>query len=403
MTFVGSASPSSASRADWASFRLAVLSNVVGVKSETSWHPLKCSGQTPLFEEFNVTIVDRKVTKTSMAIRILNVDVVKSFVEDVLNDAKKTGTRLSLKLNVRVIYFETLSVAQQAEVALYTQLMIGIHGNGLTWTGLLDPRRSALIEVWSAHAFNGNYKSFANNIDFKYISLEHSTATAGKGRRRGDMYVNTFLLQEALIVAAAYFSTDVASEVKCAGVEKKFPGVSRRNGRADIVGEVETTIFREWLFGMKKEKLWVVHGIKKKHWVHGWDMAYPQNNAGLGMEGIASQSLDLLGLETSASSNFGSDLAVACTKCAKIYNPPSKLKCFVGCTVLHHLSICLGHNVTHERHIALQAAIAQHKKLDGSEKDAKARHIREMQVAFFNTSPEAKAHWNRQNTDDVYP
>ena len=46
------------------------------------------------------------------------------------------------------------------QIAVETDVMIGMHGNGLTWSAFMA-QKSALVELWPSFPYNGNYAHFA--------------------------------------------------------------------------------------------------------------------------------------------------------------------------------------------------------------------------------------------------
>ena len=62
--------------------------------------------------------------------------------------------------SLHVAVLEKLSLEQQLELAANTDLIIAVHGNGLTWTALM-PTGGAVIELWPNYVYNSNYQRFA--------------------------------------------------------------------------------------------------------------------------------------------------------------------------------------------------------------------------------------------------
>lgn len=66
----------------------------------------------------------------------------------------------------------------EAQVALFrdADIVVGTHGNGLTWSGVMrSGGTAALVEIWPAASYNGNYRRFASLGGLHYVSVEHAT------------------------------------------------------------------------------------------------------------------------------------------------------------------------------------------------------------------------------------
>lgn len=100
-----------------------------------------------------VTIVDRDKT-----FRLLNGrQLVKQFEQ----------ISMGAPVEARVVVFEKLSLKEQMVIAANTDVLVGMHGNGLTWCAFMRPGTSALIELWPSHVYNGNYAHFAGRGNIK--------------------------------------------------------------------------------------------------------------------------------------------------------------------------------------------------------------------------------------------
>ncbi len=78
---------------------------------------------------------------------------------------------LSRVIRFRKVYFEDYSFADQVGIAATTDVMIGVHGNGLTHA-LFMPERGLLIEIFPAGTFHYDYFSIAWLRDHRYAAFE---------------------------------------------------------------------------------------------------------------------------------------------------------------------------------------------------------------------------------------
>jgi hypothetical protein len=100
-------------------------------------------------------------------------------------------------VNGTLVVLETMSVEDQVRLVGTADILVGVHGNGLTWAGVMQPG-GVLIEVWSGRKFNGNYDGFASRGGLIFAAVEHGSATRDPGKSRGDIHVNLLLLRDAL-------------------------------------------------------------------------------------------------------------------------------------------------------------------------------------------------------------
>jgi hypothetical protein len=98
--------------------------------------------------------------------------------------------------------FETASVPAQVRTAASADIMLGTHGNGLTWAAVMRAG-GVLLEVWSTRQFNGNYVGFAGKSDLHFVAIEHAPPSADRGKSRTDVVVNLHLLRDAIDDAVA--------------------------------------------------------------------------------------------------------------------------------------------------------------------------------------------------------
>eukprot|EP01065_Artemidia_motanka_P017873 TRINITY_DN21273_c0_g1_i2.p1 TRINITY_DN21273_c0_g1~~TRINITY_DN21273_c0_g1_i2.p1 ORF type:complete len:620 (+),score=28.51 TRINITY_DN21273_c0_g1_i2:112-1860(+) len=133
--------------------------------------------------DWRATLVDRKGT-----FRILN----RAAVADTVS---RGGFQ-----PVRTAVWEDVKFTDQLRMASQTDLMLGIHGNGLTWVAVMPPL-GVLIELWPDFAYNGNYRDIARRANVRYIPVNSRTPGC---MRRCEHRVNVSILDEALLKARGH-------------------------------------------------------------------------------------------------------------------------------------------------------------------------------------------------------
>jgi hypothetical protein len=98
--------------------------------------------------------------------RILNLERV---VEDISSELQRAVEGASVA--VRVVSFENMSVVAQVDIAANADVLVGVHGNGLSWSVAM-PSGSAIVELWPNRAYNRNYVDFALRHNLAYFSVE---------------------------------------------------------------------------------------------------------------------------------------------------------------------------------------------------------------------------------------
>lgn len=58
------------------------------------------------------------------------------------------------------VFLENMTIASQMEHMANTDVLIGVHGNGLSWSYIMPPN-GAIIELWPNVPYNANFKNFA--------------------------------------------------------------------------------------------------------------------------------------------------------------------------------------------------------------------------------------------------
>lgn len=128
---------------------------------------------------------DRRAKRTSLRIRVTLIQRAKRYsiqnigeVEDairrgVLHTARRHHVYpVDWSVDIRTVVLENITVVRQiALAALGTDLLVGVHGNGLSWSMLLEPT-AAVMELWPHVPYNANYVTFANrgNLFYKAVT-----------------------------------------------------------------------------------------------------------------------------------------------------------------------------------------------------------------------------------------
>lgn len=87
-------------------------------------------------------------------------------LDEVLRAANETLGR-----DVVVVELERMTFREQLQLALDADVWLGVHGNGLTWSAMMQAG-SALVELWpSGFPYNANYAHFASRANVKKFNL----------------------------------------------------------------------------------------------------------------------------------------------------------------------------------------------------------------------------------------
>ncbi len=127
--------------------------------------------------KYRVTLVER-----TTRYKIQNLDEVVQQIHEVLSPSDGAGSvhvasseaRDRWETNslvLRLVRWENMNLDQQLEVAVQTDLLIGVHGNGLSWS-LLMPSQSAVIELWPNVPYNANYLHFALKANVAHFNTK---------------------------------------------------------------------------------------------------------------------------------------------------------------------------------------------------------------------------------------
>ena len=180
-----------------------------------------------------VTVVERKAN-----FHIKNL----AEVVDVATIALRAGG--ARRPAVSVVVYETMPFVEQLAAATRTNVMIGTHGNGMTWVSFM-PAGGTLIELWGQYPYNANYRGMATRAYQRYIPVSLHLANCQK---RCDLVVAADALKPAVETALAHYRN-----VSCAGqwydpdylelawdnhliaVKKRKPSKQKSGGSADYV------------------------------------------------------------------------------------------------------------------------------------------------------------------------
>lgn len=119
-----------------------------------------------------VTVVDRRDTFLLRNSAELALKFRRAFEAAAAATTKKT----KLEVVARVVVFENLGIREQMRVAVETDVLVGMHGNGLIWTAFQEPGAGALVELWPTHQYNANYHHIAGRNNIRRWSVVGSAA-----------------------------------------------------------------------------------------------------------------------------------------------------------------------------------------------------------------------------------
>lgn len=101
-------------------------------------------------ENKKVTFILRKGIRS-----ISNIDYVKNKLKD---------------FNINYVYLENYSIKEQLKLISNSDVLIGAHGSGLTWSIFMRPK-SMLIELFPSEHMNDNYVILCNITNINYVKL----------------------------------------------------------------------------------------------------------------------------------------------------------------------------------------------------------------------------------------
>ena len=124
----------------------------------------------------NITFILRKGNRV-----IDNINTVKEQLKD---------------LNINYVYLEDFTIKKQLEIAANTNIMIGIHGAGLTWSIFMN-NKSLLIEIYPGNSNTDNYIRWCNiaNIKYKRLIADITKGTVSEFRK-ANVNLNDTVIKE---------------------------------------------------------------------------------------------------------------------------------------------------------------------------------------------------------------
>eukprot|EP01060_Flectonema_neradi_P030419 TRINITY_DN4419_c2_g1_i1.p1 TRINITY_DN4419_c2_g1~~TRINITY_DN4419_c2_g1_i1.p1 ORF type:complete len:491 (+),score=90.27 TRINITY_DN4419_c2_g1_i1:94-1566(+) len=136
--------------------------------------------------EYKILVVERK-----SSYKILN-------LPEVMESMKMIST------NTQLVMWEEIEMMEQLRIAADSDIIIGTHGNGLTWSALL-PFGGSIIELWPGESYNGNYITIANKTGLHHFQLSHGKNQ--KRKTRFDYLVDIPKLTETVKLAIQFMTT----------------------------------------------------------------------------------------------------------------------------------------------------------------------------------------------------
>lgn len=93
--------------------------------------------------------------------RIENLEAVEKQIQEGMRLERVNGTQSTAVL-------ETMEVRDQIRLVAETDILIGVHGNGLSWS-MMQASGSVLIELWPSAPYNRNYEAFAQRGNLLHL------------------------------------------------------------------------------------------------------------------------------------------------------------------------------------------------------------------------------------------
>eukprot|EP00759_Apiculatamorpha_spiralis_P016147 PhF_6_TR22512/c0_g1_i2/m.31937 len=342
---VGSPDPGTVTPKEWQSFSRAV---------KQLYHLPLDLPSSGLCDSYNITILERKKNY-----HILNVDNVALSFRTVFN------AKSFQKVSVRVVRLEEMSLEEQLRVVAQSQVLVGLHGNGLTWSALLPPR-AVVVEIWPRMAYNSNYFRFARLSGLKHLKVEHG----GKGKGRYDVYVNTLMVEDVAKTAAEHLQECVCKNI-CATSTNDESSTS-----TNTIQEIETLL--GLLRGLQQGEWKQKYNIQK----HNAKYAFVLTLGGFKKAGVACYKY--LKFLPPASHEKLEELKHYCVASPDVQGGSQRARCLGAVEIIRYLR-SIGKDVTAEDVTA--------PNMEEIERKVAEEYQRKRQQEFWAIHPEGRKNW----------
>lgn len=166
--------------AEQQAFRIAAIRRLLRPDSPNA--PIPEAPRSALFksicETSNLAVAEGKMASATLNVviiqrrqryRIINIEEVSSALRRGL--LKLSTIPPWSEVDVEIVYLEEKeSVIEQLHLASNTDVLVGIHGNGLSWSMFQEPK-AAVLELWPRGPYNANYVTFAQRGNLLYESV----------------------------------------------------------------------------------------------------------------------------------------------------------------------------------------------------------------------------------------
>jgi len=168
------------------------INNIYYVNESINFH------NEPLFDDFKKTILNNFNIKYNKDITKNITFVLRNGTREITNiDYVKYGLQ---SYNINYIYLENHNVKEQLEIIANTDILIGVHGAGLTWC-IFMKNNSTLIEMYPGNSNTDNYIRWCKiaKINYKRLSINITTGYANNFRN-ASVNINNDQLQTIITI-----------------------------------------------------------------------------------------------------------------------------------------------------------------------------------------------------------